>query len=109
MGERAEVMEGKVKECNRELLELKNTMKKQTGAAYKQSQKKVMLIIKKKKLYEAQCNTLSNMKFNMETVKITNEGINDAIGAVFILLHGIGELLKTGCGSAKSSDATDQS
>eukprot|EP00826_Nyctotherus_ovalis_P034481 TRINITY_DN287_c0_g2_i5.p1 TRINITY_DN287_c0_g2~~TRINITY_DN287_c0_g2_i5.p1 ORF type:complete len:224 (+),score=74.04 TRINITY_DN287_c0_g2_i5:107-778(+) len=81
MGDRAKVMEANIKECNKDLLTLKNTMKTQTGMAYKQSQRKAMMLIKKKKLYETQYNNLTNMQFNIDTVQITTEGINDAIGA----------------------------
>eukprot|EP00826_Nyctotherus_ovalis_P000947 TRINITY_DN1008_c0_g2_i3.p1 TRINITY_DN1008_c0_g2~~TRINITY_DN1008_c0_g2_i3.p1 ORF type:complete len:194 (-),score=71.32 TRINITY_DN1008_c0_g2_i3:81-662(-) len=79
MGERAKVLEGKVNECNKQLNEVKNAMKTQKGIAYKNSQKKALMILKRRKMYEAQLNSVSSQQFNIDQVQFTSETIQTTI------------------------------
>ena len=79
MGERGKVIEGKVNECNRQLNELKNAMKKQSGMAYKNSQRKALTILKRRKMYEAQLNSVMGQQFNIDQVQFTSESIQSTL------------------------------
>ena len=51
MGDRGKVIENKVADCDKQLAEIKAKMKGQKGMAYKQSQKRALMILKRRKMY----------------------------------------------------------
>ena len=65
-------------------------MKKQSGVAYKQSKNKAFLLIKKKKMYEAQYNSLTNQQFNIDQIQFTTEAIQSTMDVVNFYLIYIG-------------------
>ena len=79
MGERTKVLEGKVNDCTRQLNQLKESMKKQTGLAYKSSKQKALTILKRRKMYEAQLNSVLNQQFNIDQVQFTSESIQGTL------------------------------
>ncbi len=82
LGERAKVIEAKVNECTKQINDLKMAMKKQTGVAYKNSQQKALVILKRRKMYENQLNTLLSQQFNVDQVQFTSETIQTTIDTV---------------------------
>jgi len=82
MGERGKVIQVKVDECNKQLNEIKNAMKTQKGVAYKNSQKKALMVLKRRKMYEAQLNNVLSQQFNIDQVQFTTETIQTTIDAV---------------------------
>ncbi len=85
MGERGKVIEAKVNECNKQLNEIKQAMKKQTGISYKNSQQKAFMILKRRKMYENQLTGLMNQQFNVDQVQFTSETIQTTIDTVAFL------------------------
>ena len=81
MGERSKVIEAKVNECNKQLNEVKNAMKTQKGVAYKNSQKKALMILKRRKMYEVQLNSVQTQQFNIDQVQFTSETIQSTLDA----------------------------
>lgn len=81
MGERSKVIQAKVDDCTKQLNEVKNAMKTQKGVAYKNSQKKALMILKRRKMYEAQLNSVQNQQFNIDQVQFTSETIQTTIDA----------------------------
>ncbi len=79
MGERGRVIEAKVNECTKQLNEIKAAMKKQTGIAYKNSQQKAFMVLKRRKMYETQLNGMMNQQFNVDQVQFTSETIQTTI------------------------------
>lgn len=57
-------------------------MKKQTGVAYKNSQRKALTILKRRKMYELQLNTLLSQQFNVDQVQFSSETIQNTIDTV---------------------------
>eukprot|EP00826_Nyctotherus_ovalis_P045490 TRINITY_DN5040_c0_g3_i1.p1 TRINITY_DN5040_c0_g3~~TRINITY_DN5040_c0_g3_i1.p1 ORF type:complete len:184 (+),score=71.25 TRINITY_DN5040_c0_g3_i1:250-801(+) len=81
MGERANLIQAKVNECTKQLNEVKEMMKTQKGVAYKSSQKKALMILKRRKMYEAQLNSILNQQFNIDQVQFTSETIQSTLDA----------------------------
>ena len=77
-------MEAKVNECNKQLNELKTAMKTQKGIAYKNSQKKALMILKRRKMYETQLNGVINQQYNVDQVQFATESIQTTIETVQI-------------------------
>ena len=69
-------------ECTKQLNEVKLQMRKQTGVAYKGSQRKALTILKRRKMYENQLNNLMNQQFNVDQVQFTSETIQTTIDTV---------------------------
>ena len=82
---RAKILEGKVKECENQLNEVKQQMKTQKGISYKNCQKKALMILKRRRMYEAQLNNLVNQQYNVDQVKFCSETIQTTVDTVCYL------------------------
>ena len=51
MGARGKLIEAKINECNRQLMEVKNAMKTQKGPLYNNSRTKAMNILKRRQMF----------------------------------------------------------
>ncbi len=72
-------------ECTKELNNIKQIMKTQKGVAYQNSQKKALIVLKRRKMYETQLNAALNQQFNVDQVQFTSETIQQTIDTVLSL------------------------
>lgn len=79
---RAKILEAKIDGCGKQLNEVKQQMKSQKGIAYKNSQKKALMILKRRKMYEAQFNNLNNQQFNIDQIQFTSDTIQNTVDTV---------------------------
>ena len=77
-------MEAKVNECTKQINEIKQLMKTQKGLAYQNSQKKALMILKRRKIYESQLNSLMSTQLNIDQVQFTSESIQNTIDTVIL-------------------------
>ena len=69
-------------ECTKQLNDVKAQMKTQKGLAYQNCQKKALIILKRRKMYENQLNALMNQQFNVDQVQFTTETIQNTVETV---------------------------
>ena len=60
LGDRGKVIQVKVDECNKQLLDIKNQMKPAKGMSYKSLQNKALQVLRRRKMYDAQLNNVMN-------------------------------------------------
>ena len=72
----------KVDECNKELLQIKNQMKTAKGTSYKTLQQKALNVLRRRKMYDAQLSNVMNQQFNIDQVQFTTETITNTIETV---------------------------
>jgi charged multivesicular body protein 5 len=86
LGERGKVIQVKVDDCNKELLNIKNQMKTAKGMAYKSLQQKALAVLRRRKMYDMQLGNLLNQQFNIDQVQFTSETIQSTIETVSVAL-----------------------
>ena len=60
LGERQKVVQTKVDECNKQLMDIKNQMKTAKGMAYKSLQHKALQVLRRRKMYDQQLGNVMN-------------------------------------------------
>ena len=85
LGERSKAIEEKLSQCNKDLIEAKALMKKQTGTAYQNTRRKAFNLIKRRKVYEAQLKNMGVQINNLEQLEFTNEAIQSTLDTVIII------------------------
>ena len=73
------MLEAKIKKCNEELAPVLNQLKSATKTQKKRIQMKACQILKRRKMYEAQLNTLQNQQFNVDQMAFNSESIQSNI------------------------------
>ena len=76
------MIEGKIADCAKQLNDVKEKMKTQKGLAYKNSQKRALMILKRRKTYEAQYNNLINQQYNLDQIAFASETIQNTVDTV---------------------------
>ena len=79
LGDRGKVVQLKVDECNKQLVDIKNQMKTAKGMAYKSLQNKALQVLRRRKMYDAQLNNVMSQQFNIDQVAFTTETITSTI------------------------------
>ena len=79
LGDRGKVVQLKVDECNKQLVDIKNQMKIAKGMAYKSLQNKALQVLRRRKMYDAQLNNVMSQQFNIDQVAFTTETITSTI------------------------------
>ena len=80
-------------------------MKTQKGLAYQNSQKKALMILKRRKIYESQLNSLMNQQFNIDQVQFTSESIQNTVDTVIYQYHQQAATLKIAVDAQKTQMA----
>lgn len=62
-------------------------MKMQKGVAYKNSQRKALMILKRRKMYDIQLNNLLKQQFNIDQVKFNTDTVKTTLDTVFYISH----------------------
>ncbi len=79
------MLEAKLNQCEQQLAEVKQQMKNQKGVAYKNSQRRAFTILKRRKIYAAQLNNMTNQQFNLDQMKFNSDAIQNTIDTVSFL------------------------
>ena len=79
LGDRGKVVQLKVDECNKQLVDIKSQMKTAKGMAYKSLQNKALQVLRRRKMYDAQLNNVMSQQFNIDQVAFTTETITSTI------------------------------
>lgn len=79
---RVKVLEDKIRELDRKLIPLKQNIKKSRGATQQRYKKQALQLLKRRKMYDAQLNNLSNQAFNLEQTAFAIETAKDTIESV---------------------------
>ena len=66
MGDRGKVIQGKVDECNLELVKIKQQLKTAKGTTRKSLQQKALGVLRRRKMYDAQLGNIMNQQFNVD-------------------------------------------
>ena len=66
LGDRQKVIQVKVDECNKELVNIKNQMKSAKGMSYKSLQNKALQVLRRRKMYDAQLTNVMSQQFNID-------------------------------------------
>ena len=82
LGERTGVLQTKVDDLNKELMQVKKEMVNAKGMRKKTLQQKAMHILKRKKMYDNQLGHVQNQQFNVDQVAFANESIQDTLNTV---------------------------
>ena len=85
LGDRQKVVQTKVDECNKQLVDIKNQMKTAKGMAYKSLQQKALHVLRRRKMYDQQLGNVMNQQFNIDQVQFTSESIASTIDTMAAL------------------------
>src|SRR4051812_48276622 len=107
MEKRGGDIDGKIKKLDDELLRYKTQMSKmRPGPAKTQVQQRALRVLKQKKLYEKQRDTLYNQQFNIDQTKFATESVKDTITTV-AAMKSASKQLKTDMKQIKISEVED--
>eukprot|EP00939_MAST-03C_sp_MAST-3C-sp1_P002145 g2145.t1 len=70
---RITALEAKIADCDKKLVPLKRKIKRTKGAAQARYKRQAMMILKRRKMYDKQLNTLANTSLNMSAIADTIE------------------------------------
>ena len=95
MEARGETLESKIAKLDKELMRYTDQMKKMKPGPAKQSvQKRALMILKQKKMYESQKEKNMNQQFNIEQIQFAQEGLKDTADTVVAMKMANKELKK---------------
>ena len=76
-------MDGKIKQLDEELLRYKTQLSKmRPGPAKNQVQQRALRVLKQKKMYEKQRDTLYNQSFNVDQTRFALQNVKDTVTTV---------------------------
>ncbi|CAG9332370.1 unnamed protein product [Blepharisma stoltei] len=82
MERRVQILRQKISECDKDLADLKEGIKKSRGASQTMNKQRAVQVLKRKRMYESQLQNLTSQQFNVEQMQFTSQGVQDTIVAV---------------------------
>ena len=83
---RSNTLDEKIRKLDAELLRYKEQLKRTKGPAQNAVKQRAMRILKQKKMYENQRESLMNQQFNVEQVNFTTQQMKDSVNTVCPML-----------------------
>ena len=82
MGAKEKVLQEKVNDLDKQIAVLYKKTKNSRGASQRMNKQRLLLLMKKKKMYTNQLNNLMNQQFTIDQLAFTKENIQNTIEMV---------------------------
>mmetsp|Transcript_12902 Transcript_12902/g.13001 ORF Transcript_12902/g.13001 Transcript_12902/m.13001 type:complete len:205 (+) Transcript_12902:2-616(+) len=82
MDKRVQGLREKVAECDKDLAQLKEEIKRSRGTSSSMAKQRAVQVLKRRKMYQQQLDNLLGQQFNVEQMSFQTQGIQDTINAV---------------------------